>query len=68
MSTKRSSGRISKPAYNLGLAFLEQGLYDEAVAEFQWPPRMPAGPPTASALISQSWKRAPQFPRKGLAS
>jgi len=43
--------------YNLGLAFLEQGLYDEAVAEFQLAAKEAARAADCFALIAQCWKR-----------
>ncbi len=47
--------------YNLGLAFLEQGLYDEAVAEFQLAAKDAGRAADCFGLISQSWKRRRNF-------
>ncbi|MGD0782201.1 MAG: tetratricopeptide repeat protein [Candidatus Aminicenantales bacterium] len=47
--------------YNLGLAFLEQGLYDEAAAEFQLAAKDSARAADCFALISQCWKRRRNF-------
>ncbi len=47
--------------YNLGLAFLEQGLFDEAAAEFQLAAKDPARAADCFALISQCWKRRRNF-------
>lgn len=47
--------------YNLGVAFLEQGLYDEAVAEFQLAAKDAARAADCFALIAQCWKRRRNF-------
>ena len=47
--------------YTLGVAFLEQGLYDEAVAEFHLAGQDPARAADCFALISQCWKRRRNF-------
>ena len=47
--------------YALGVAFLEQGLYDEAVSEFQLAGQDPARAADCFALISQCWKRRRNF-------
>jgi len=47
--------------YNLGLAFLEQGLYDEAVAEFLLAAKDAGRTADCFALISQCWKRRRNF-------
>jgi tetratricopeptide (TPR) repeat protein len=47
--------------YTLGVAFLEQGLYDEAVAEFLLAGKDPARAADCYGLISQGWKRRRNF-------
>ena len=47
--------------YNLGLAFLEQGLYDEAVAEFHLAAKDSGRAADCFGLISQCWKRRRNF-------
>jgi tetratricopeptide (TPR) repeat protein len=47
--------------YNLGLAFLDQGLYDEAVGEFHLVAKDPDRAADCFALIAQCWKRRRNF-------
>jgi tetratricopeptide (TPR) repeat protein len=47
--------------YMLGVAFLEQGLYDEAVSEFQLAGQDPTRAADCFALIGQCWKRRRNF-------
>jgi tetratricopeptide (TPR) repeat protein len=51
----------SEARYALGVAFLEQSLYDEAAAEFHLAAQDPAKAADCFALIGQCWKRRRNF-------
>ena len=61
-STSSSTSGITKSRYNLGLAFLEQNLYEEAIAEFELAAADPVRAADCWGLIGQCYVKKRNYP------